>query len=339
MTSENDVIDAEVVESNEIEEELAEREVVEARQKAVMLAPAKAHQVDALVQMDPEKAIQVFEAREKVLTNLRRCAIRATRPIDWTLARDGDRREVATLRKSGAVILRKYYGISVFDVRPVIDGVAQVQVTDTEDGPLAEVWGSGRSNVTGEEVYDVRGQRGRGEGFTGRGTISDLKEAARTGMETKIVRILTGTTAMPVSELEEAWDGTAKSSGDCYHGPGYGSRGSRRSEGGSSTGRSAGSGGRSASGSSGARRRSSTTTGAAKGGGEPPKITESQRKKLYAVSRECIADSIEPPMKNAELKEVMTELLEGMGYTSSTEIPKDRFDDVLEAVKEWKPKT
>lgn len=325
-----ETIDAEVVDvpTEEIEEEKTTRALVEARRKADWQTT-----VDSLVALDPSRAIEAFKAREEVLTTLRLAAVRATRPLDWTLSRDKEGREVATLRKSGASILRKYYGISIFDIRPVDPktGAAYVEIVEDEDkNRVAQVWGSARSAVTGEEVFDVRGVRAYGEQFTGRGTTADLCEAARTSMETKIIRILSGTSAMPIEELEEAWQGTSKSSGQCYRGHGYGGTRSGRYEGQGSRSTSSGS---AASGSS-RQQPPAQQTSEAGASGRSGTLTPAQKKKLFATMLSRMADLKKTGTKEDTLA-ALHSIAEKHGFDSLTKITKGKVDDILKDIETW----
>lgn len=183
--------------------------------------------INRLAMLEPQVVQQVIQNRIKALENTRMAAIRATHPQDWVLNRTREGKMTGLLKKSGCVNVRKYYGISTIRIRP--DDV--VIKHDSEGGITAEIWGDGVCALTGEEIVNVRGARSQGEQFTGRRpedghsktvAMSDLKEAARTNLENKITRILSGMTSIPEYELRAAWAGTNKTVDDCGKGHGFG---------------------------------------------------------------------------------------------------------------------
>ncbi len=180
--------------------------------------------IDRLAVSDPDRVVKVMENRMKALESVRMGAVKQTEPHDWTLNQDKEGHVIATLRKSGCSKVRKYFGISSYNIRP-----EEVKITtDPESGKqIAEIWGDGVCAMTGEMILNVRGARSASEEFTGRGSLSDLKEAARTNLENKVVRILSGMTAVSLEELKSVWSGTEKSPDRCYRGHGYGSSGER----------------------------------------------------------------------------------------------------------------
>lgn len=178
--------------------------------------------IDRLAVQDPERVVKVMENRMKALESVRMGAIKQTEPHDWTLNQDKEGHVIATLRKSGGSKVRKYFGISTLNIRP-----DEVKVTSEDGKQIAEIWGDGICGLTGEMILNVRGARAASEEFVGRGSLSDLKEAARTNLENKVVRILAGMTAVSLEELKAAWTGTDKSTDRCYRGHGYGSSNER----------------------------------------------------------------------------------------------------------------
>lgn len=221
---------------NEIDEGLTPEEIEQERAIAKRITGAVS--IDRLAMLDPEKVKTVIENRINALGQVRLAAIRATNPHDWTLNRDKEGHSIASLRKSGAVQVRKYFGISTLNVRP-----AETIVREQSDGIVtAEIFGDGFCALTGETVMNVRGARSSGEDFVGGGPgrekawLSDLKEAARTNLENKVVRILSGMTAVSEDELKAAWTGTTKTADKCYRGHGFGRSSDRETTGTASDG-------------------------------------------------------------------------------------------------------
>ena len=153
--------------------------------------------IDQLALMAPQKAAQVMEIRVDMINKIRQAAIRGTASEDWVGFRDNDGNVVYLLTSSGAVKVRKYFGISTLNVRPEIP-----DIIENEDGSkVSTIVGDGVCTLTGEETYNIVGMRRSTEHFVGRGTDEDLRQAARTSLETKIVRILAGMIRVPESEL------------------------------------------------------------------------------------------------------------------------------------------
>jgi hypothetical protein len=177
--------------------------------------------IDTLAQMTPEKALQTMETRVRVLENTRKAAIKGTSPDDW-VGFNADGNVTFLLTSSGAVKVRKYYGISTYNLRPD----TPVLKVDDAGVKTAMIVGDGRCGLTGEETYNVVGLRRAGEHFTGRGTDEDLLQSARTSLETKIVRILAGMIRVPQADLEEAGIEISK----CRKGAGFGTSSERKAD-------------------------------------------------------------------------------------------------------------
>jgi hypothetical protein len=159
--------------------------------------PIQRISIDQMAMMTPQRAAQIMEIRVDSLKKIREAAIRGTAPEDWVGFRDNDGNVAYLLTSSGAVKVRKYYGISTLNVRPEIP-----DIIENEDGSkVATIVGDGVCTLTGEETYNICGMRRSTEHFVGRGTDEDLRQAARTSLETKIVRILAGMIRVPDSEL------------------------------------------------------------------------------------------------------------------------------------------
>lgn len=185
-----------------------------------------------------ENGLALFERRTELLGQIRRAAIRSTNPRDWVLFRDKDGSVWGHLADSGAEKIAELYGVEITNVRPQRDGLF---------APLRNLLGNG--------VVELRAQcdalchfNGRAlsfessirstEDFTGRkvddaGGITtspdapaleaDLRQSLWTRLRAKAIRVLTGMAQVPVEELEQAWEGTRKSSAQCRKGHGFGS--------------------------------------------------------------------------------------------------------------------
>lgn len=195
---------------------------------------------------DPKRLDAYLLARGKAEETLRSMAIRQTVPSDWTLYKGRtDGKILGVLRDSGTVKVRRLMGISIYNHRPVIDGMAEPKITteqlvrkDKEGNPetvplyVAEMWADGRCALTGEEIEDVYvglrslDESGR-QNFTGRGHIQDLKASCRTSLDSKVTRILSG--------IRKVDDATLTLHGitveKCYLGSGFGTATSRDASG------------------------------------------------------------------------------------------------------------
>ena len=193
------------------------------------MAARPALTVDIVSIESPERAEAIIQNRIRVLRTLRRASMAETRGSDWTLGRAKDGRITASLRASGAQKVRKYWGISIFPHS------ADVRVTTSLDGQrVFEITGDAVCATTGEREANIRGYRVEGEEFTGRDIdrvgMEDLKQAARTALDTKAVRILAGLSAGEPGELAEVWNCTIDEVvRRCVQGPGFG-KGRDRSE-------------------------------------------------------------------------------------------------------------
>lgn len=151
-----------------------------------------------------------LQSREKACEILRTIALKATHGQDWTLYKDPDGHEIGVPRDSAAVVIRKWLGIHIYNLRPLNSRGEPDPIVQTEDKDdngkavkvrVVEMWGSGFSTVTGEVAEDVYFSRRSDEPFVGRGTIQDLKASCRTGLDGKIVRILSGLRKVPKEQL------------------------------------------------------------------------------------------------------------------------------------------
>ncbi len=189
--------------------------------------------------LDPKKIEDALRAREKAIAIMGEVAIKGTNAYDWTAFKDREGRIVCVLRDSGAVKIRKWLQIRIFGHRPhpeaVNGGASHAEprmtrvdedVTD-KDGHrtgekrevyVAEMWADGICELTGEMVEGVHIALRSTDSFTGRGTLEDLKVSCRTGLDTKIVRILSSLRKVPLDTLKATGIDEAK----IYKGSGFG---------------------------------------------------------------------------------------------------------------------
>lgn len=206
----------------EIEDEAAPARTALVPVRSPQQPQGGAMDVAAMAFVAPEKVKLYLETVSESHRLLRAFAIRATSPGDWVLFRDREGTVVAILASSGALKVRKLLGISIFNYRPTSGGIADPAVNEEQEAlvdrdgnatgktqavAVAEMWADGRCQRTGEEVSDVyfalrsRDSQGKSN-FTGRGHRQDLKAACRTGVDTKVVRLLAGLSKVDAATLE-----------------------------------------------------------------------------------------------------------------------------------------
>lgn len=190
-------------------------EIEREEQQAVAL---REENLARLALIDPDQVERRIAAREVSLERLRTACIKSTHAFDWTLYKDRDGRVVGVLRDSGAVKVRKLMGISIFNYRPLsAQGYPEPSLTYEPDSSgkkvtVVEMYADGLCALTGEPVegvyYALRSdddfigrQRkdAKGEGFT---SLQDMKAACRTGLDAKVVRILSGLRKVPEETLK-----------------------------------------------------------------------------------------------------------------------------------------
>jgi hypothetical protein len=198
--------------------------------------------LDAMLQAgDPNRITAWLENRSKALATLRRMGIAMTKPADWTLYKGKDGTIVGVPSASACATIRKLYGITIGNYRPRdARGIADPTVQNVETGKgkkvmIVELFADGYCNVTGEavpEVYfsvrsddDFRGRNLHGEapGRDGEPRVQDMKSACRTGLDSRITRVLTGLTKVTDEELRTAGVDVEK----CRKGQGFGTSADR----------------------------------------------------------------------------------------------------------------
>ena len=86
---------------------------------------------------EPERAMEGFRVRAKLIEACRIGAISATSPVDWVLSKGRDGVATAMLCASGAQVVSLYFGIKVTNLRPVVGGVFQpLKETDPDTGEV-----------------------------------------------------------------------------------------------------------------------------------------------------------------------------------------------------------
>ena len=216
------------VEDMVLEEIAAERSLAALVQPGRGLDVTAAPSMGAIAQADPDRAVQIVQARIEGLQTIRRAAIAATGPQDWVLFRDREGHVSALLRASGAAKVAGYYGVVI---RPRGDVV--VRRGEDGGGKVAEIQVDAACAVLGTAICGLVASRHEGEQFTGRDHatvgLEDLKKAAYTSALAKAVRILCGLSGVSLSDLATAWECSEESAEKrCYRGSGYGKSADRQ---------------------------------------------------------------------------------------------------------------
>jgi hypothetical protein len=174
-------------------------------------------------------ALEVIEARVKVIHTLRVESIRATHPEDWLLFKAPDAQGgqvVGYLQDAGCDRVRDLWGIEVFDVsKPEkISGVDPAVFHYL-------VTGSGHCKLTRQTIEAIEGGRSSTDDFVKGKSGVELellvRKAARANLDGNITRELAGMKSVPVDELRSAWTGTTKRIEACRLGRGFGTQDER----------------------------------------------------------------------------------------------------------------
>lgn len=222
----NETITAEVEEL-----EIEERKSLAIEPSMAALIPAGTSLVDQLQKMD-DYAL-VFKRRVEILQMCREVAIKATQPEDWVLNKAKDGSVVAMLKASGAEEMAKYYGIQIYNVRPLgPNGEFAPEIIQTDEGVTLRAWCDARSMLTGQTIHSMEASRSSTEKFIGRVydgelvKMADLRASLWTLLtQTKPVRILAAASRMPEPALKKMID-TSR----CTKGSGYGRSDERAAE-------------------------------------------------------------------------------------------------------------
>ena len=228
----------------DVEEEVAHPQAI-TRVELQPTYPRDAQAVVASVASVTLAPIDALEKRSKALQMISAIAIKATTPLDWTLYKDKDGRMVGVLRDSGAVNVRRWMQIRIFGHRnnpaPNAQGNSPepriteevIELVERGGGEkptgkkqtvlVAEMWCDAICDLTHEMVESVGiGLRSHDKygktDFVGRGHLQDLKASARTSLDTKCVRILSGLRKVDAVTLEQNGIDLARA----YKGSGFG---------------------------------------------------------------------------------------------------------------------
>lgn len=172
-----------------------------------------------------EDGVAIIEARNLILTTLRKASLALTMPQDWVLFRTRDGHVTGFLQDLGCDRIRALWGVE-------ITPKGGYERTQAGDGSFAyTIRGRGYCKVTGETVTDLEGTRYSTEEFVKNDKGIELeikvKKSARANLDGSIVRKLTGMKSVPEEELAEAWAGSWKKTSHCARGKGFGTRAER----------------------------------------------------------------------------------------------------------------
>jgi hypothetical protein len=176
-----------------------------------------------------DQAVEIIDARARVLQTLRKAAIGATSPEDWLLFKspaEHGGQVVAYLQDCGADRVRDLYGIEIFNV-------SRPERIATNDPAIFHylITGDGRCKLTRQTVVEIEGGRSSTDDFcrgkTGVELELAVRKAARANLDGSITRELAGLKSVPAAELEEVWSGTRKKITNCRLGRGFGTRDDR----------------------------------------------------------------------------------------------------------------
>jgi hypothetical protein len=172
------------------------------------------------------EAVEIMEARGRVLATARTIMIRATFPTDYTLYKKPTGQVTAYLDDNGGDRVRDVLGIEIFDV-------STPERITTNDPAVFHyvVTGSGRCKFTGQIIERVEGWRSSTDdvckGKSGGELEKLVRKSARANLDGSITRTLSGLQNIPLAELETVWAAqtTTKRIADIPLGRGFGSFG------------------------------------------------------------------------------------------------------------------
>jgi hypothetical protein len=294
---------------DELWEQADDAEILEAEAKATetALALPKGGQLQTVpgdrgLTLTHPDIIHMMERRVSTLQNLRLAAIKATRPDDWTLFRPKEGEPQGICGKAGCTKIGQLYGVQILNPTPV-------EIVTDGDKKVAQCFGDGYCALTGQIYPGLRGYRVAGERFTGRdpGEVGsqDLIQAARTALETKAVRILTGLVKVSLSELAAAWGlSLEETQSRCVRGAGYGKSKDREDP---------PSGGPAPSGSNG-------------------HISEAQGKRAYAIAA---GRAKELNAEGVDARAILKETARQIGVPEGGKITRDQYDAWVEKIQKF----
>lgn len=235
-------------ETEVIEPEVAMVNVAEEQALTVKAEASMIEQLQALP--DFTEIERLVTQRAESLDRIRAAAMRRTNPEDWVLFKkekdDPIENANGYLKGSGAKRVGEYYGVKIFNKRPVGDreGWEPHRVKDDHGNITYTGWCDALSRVNQMTVENLEVSISSVEDFTGRRTDKngkiqprgtealeqDLRASLQTRLESKAIRILCAMTGVPARELKLAWDGTDKSLERCDKGHGFGTSSGRTAE-------------------------------------------------------------------------------------------------------------
>jgi len=166
-------------------------------------------------------AMERIEKHIQILARVRKAALHATSPAHWVKFKTRDGLETLYLDDCGGELVRKYFGIRIFDVGDPL----KITTGDPREFGYS-VTADGVCALTGERIERITGIRTSTEDFCKDRKGIDLEKAvqsaARANCDGRIVRELAGLSNVPLEEVAEAWVNTGKSTDRIPQGRGYG---------------------------------------------------------------------------------------------------------------------
>jgi hypothetical protein len=178
---------------------------------------------------------RVLEARAELIRTIRDIAVKQTAPEDWTLYRARDGSVLGVPTAAAAMKIRRWAGVSIMNHRGM-DGEPSPTVREAKnakDESIIVIEGyadgiCGRDTMPGL-YFSVRsddqfiGRAGADTPRKGGPRQEDLMSCWRTGIDSKVVRCMTGLTKVSESELKALGIDTAR----CVKGSGFGTASER----------------------------------------------------------------------------------------------------------------
>jgi len=177
-------------------------------------------------------AAELIEARGRYLEQLRGAALKNVSPSDWTIFKDRDGNEVGMVSGGGSEKIAQFYGIRIFNVRPVDDigcfSPKEIVAPSGKKGLRA--WFDATNQIDHRILETEEVTVWEGENFTGRaGNEGDLRVSLRTRMTNRAARKFAAAARVPRVELEKIL-GDPKLFNQCRKGSGFGTSSDRGAE-------------------------------------------------------------------------------------------------------------
>jgi hypothetical protein len=173
-----------------------------------------------------DDAEAIMSRRGRLMDTARRIMIAATFPADYVANRDPDGRVTLYLQTKGAHRLVDILGIETYNI-------GKPERIPTSDPKIFYyiVSGSARARLTGRVIENIEGGRSSAE-FVKEKSGIDLemhtRTCARTNLEGRAARILSGLAGIPAEFVDEVWKDTPKRTDQCPRGKGFGTRDERQ---------------------------------------------------------------------------------------------------------------